>query len=47
MANKKKKPAPAAQGWSEKKKNIVTIAVLVAFVALIAGICVIAINCGK
>lgn len=47
MANKKKKPAPAAQGWSEKKKNIVTIAVLVAFVALIVGICVIAINCGK
>ena len=47
MANKKKKPAPAAQGWSEKKKNIVTIAVLVAFVALIVGICVVAINCGK
>lgn len=47
MGKNTKKPAAPAKGWSEKKKNIVTGAVLLAFVALIVAICVIAINCGK
>ncbi len=46
MGNKKKQTAQTG-GWSEKQKNILTVAILVVFVLLIAGICVLAINCGK
>lgn len=43
---KKQAKKPAAQpGWSEKKKNIVTVAVLLAFLAVIGAICGIAIGC--
>lgn len=47
MGKNTKKTTTPANGWSEKKKNIVTGAVLLAFAALIAVICVIAIHCGR
>lgn len=46
MKKQTKKPT-TQQGWSEKKKNIVTVAVLLAFLAVIGVICGIAIGCGE
>lgn len=45
---KTQQPKPNKNGsrpWSEKKKNLVTAGVLFAFIALIAGICILAVRC--